>query len=287
MTRAILASLVCVLLLAGCGQPNYHAGYRGSPAAYAVAHIGADQSALPADQFAYGHTLALEMGRDAISPRYERAKQRCLKDASLRCKLLSASINSGSDEAYDYANAQLFVSMPHDSIPRFEQGLLDPVSGEGKGDVTVTSRSTTAENAGQEASDVDQKIAQLSSYRDRLTELQKRPGLSVDDLIKIESELAKVESDLDPLLAQKRDVNDRIQREQLTVSFSERAGASDAWQPIRFALANSIQTLGNSTGSAIQFLIGAIPWLPIVGIAFLLTRWGWRSFRRRGSTQAS
>jgi hypothetical protein len=240
-----------------------------------------------ADQFAYNHTLSLAMARDSISPRYERAKQLCLKDASLNCKLLSASMNAGGDEEYSYTNAQIVVSMPHDGIARFEKNLLDPVAGETKGDVTVIARSIAAENVEQQAEDLDKQIAQLSDYRDRLNELLKRPGLSVDDLIKVESELAKVEGDLDPLLSQKRSVAERVQREQMTVSLAERSSASDAWRPIRFALANSVQTLGNSSGSAIQFLIGAIPWLPIVGIAFLLTRWGWRSFRRRGSTQAS
>lgn len=288
MSRAVFMSLICVLLLAACGPSNYGGGYLARVSAYAppmAAELMKPDT--PADRFSYNHTLALEMARSAISPRYDRARQLCLRDAALNCKLLSASINSGGDdEQSSYAYAALTVSMPHDSIARFEQSLLDPVAGESKGDVTVSSRSTSAENVEQQASDLDKQVAQLTDYRDRLNELLKRPGLSVDDLIKVESELAKVEGDLAPLLSQKRDVGERIQREQLVVSLSERASAPDALQPVRFAVSNAVLTLGQSAGSAVSFLIGMVPWLPIVAVAFLILPWAWRSVRRRGSTKA-
>jgi hypothetical protein len=287
MSRAILASLACVLLLAACGQPNYGGSYLSRVSAYAPP-MAAElmKPDLQADRFSYNHMLALEMARAAISPRYERARQLCLRDASLNCKLLSASINSGGDEQYSFTNATLTVSMPHDGIARFEGALLDPVAGENKGDVVVGSRSTSAENVEQQASDLDKQVSQLTDYRDRLNELLKRPGLSVDDLIKVESELAKVEGDLNPLLSQKRDVSDRIQREQLVVSLSERASAPDALQPIRIAVRNGVQTLGENAGSAVHFLIALVPWVPIIAIAFLILPWAWRSVRRRGSTKA-
>ncbi len=228
-----------------------------------------DQSAV----FSYSHYLGLVMNHDAVKARFEWARDKCLNDRALNCKLITASISSGG---YPGEEASLVVALPHDKVALFEKSLLQPLPQDGAQKVTVQSRSTSAENVTTEASDNHRKVAQLTAYRDRLAALSKRRDLSVADLMKVEAELSKVESDLDAALAQNRDVSERIAREQLTVSLNETQPS-----PIMGTLNNAGDALTESTASALDFLIRALPWLPIIGVGILLISWLWRLVRRK------
>ncbi|HUO91679.1 MAG TPA: DUF4349 domain-containing protein, partial [Rhizomicrobium sp.] len=176
---------------------------------------------------------------------------------------------------------------PHNKVAAYEKDLVAPVTGEKSGDAAITSRSTTAQNVTQEATAADRKIAQLSDYRDRLQSLLKRPGLSVDDLIKVESELSKTQSDLDDALSQKTDVDNRLAREQVSISLNERAIPAGAFTPVADVWQNAVDILGESTASALRFVIGIVPWLPLLVGAIFLIRWVWRIARRRPSVARS
>jgi len=234
--------------------------------------------------FSYNHVISLGMARDAVRQRYERAQNRCLHDATLHCKLISAVINSAGDAQSSGTSsyAQLVVTLPHDNIAVFEEQLLSPVANEHE-NVTVFSRSTSTDNVSQEAGDAAKKLARLTDYRDRLTALAKRPNLSVSDLIKIEGEISKAQSDLDEALSQKNGVSERLAKERLSISLSEETGPGDAFRPVGQVWRNAVQLLGESTASALQFLIQVIPWLPLIVGAFFLCRWLWRLARRNSS----
>jgi hypothetical protein len=273
MTAAVLS------LLAGCGP---------SPALYDGGGLAmrADLMRPRENQdFSYNHFLSVAMGRDSIKPRFERAQDRCLHDAKLDCTLISASINAADNGEYAGPSAILVVSLPHDRIADFERDLLAPVAGEGA--ATVRSRSTTAENVSGESADASRKLAQLTDYRDRLAALAKRPGLSVDDLIKVESELSKAQGDLDDAVSQKNSLGERVAKERLSVSLEMRPGVDDAFRPVGRVWRSSVQLFGQSTASALQFLIQVIPWLPLIIGALFLVRWLWRIARRRPAVAMS
>jgi hypothetical protein len=232
------------------------------------------------------HALALIMPHASVEPRYERARDRCLHDTELNCKLVSASLDK-SEEAADGYSAELVVALPHGKVTAYEKGLTAPVAGEAKGDAKVTSSSTSAQNVTQDAATASRTVAQLTDYRDRLLALLKRPNLSVDDLIKVEGELAKTQSELDTALTQKSDVDDRVAREQVSISLSEQAPAGSAFDPITEAWENATATLAESTADALRFFIRLIPWLPLIAGAIFFLRWIWRIARRRPSDARS
>ncbi len=131
--------------------------------------------------FSYSHTLSLAMSHDAVRTRADRARESCLRDVSLHCKLLTANVADDDGTA----SAHLEVALPHDKLAAYEDGLLKPVVPD-KGGVDVRSRSTQAQSVENEKNDTDKKVAQLTKYRDGLAELAKRPNLSVDDFIKVQ-----------------------------------------------------------------------------------------------------
>jgi hypothetical protein len=186
-----------------------------------------------------------------------------------------------SDNQYTGASAHLTVALPHARLGNFEQELFVPVAGEGSGAAQVHSRSTTAENVTQEASETQKKLTQLTAYRDRLVAMEKRPNISVSDSLRIESELAKVLGDLEAAKSQQMDVANRVAKERLSISLLERPGFSDAFRPVGRVWKDGVHLFGDSTASALQFLIQLIPWLPLVAGGFFLVRWLWRVSRRQ------
>jgi predicted small lipoprotein YifL len=279
MPRNLPLILLALLVLAGCSRsgPLERAAYPAITLSAPVAQDKPDPD--QAQIFSYSHMLALAMGHDAVKARYERARESCLHDATLHCKLISANL----DEAMDGAAARLDVALPHDQVAGFEAGLLKPVPQDRDG-VEQRSRSTRAESVENQKSDTDRKVAQLTKYRDGLAELARRPGLSVDDFIKVQQELSKTEADLDEALSAKRDIAGRIARESLSIEMVERVRTVS---PIGEVWNESGALLIANTADVLRFVIAFVPWLPIVLGVFFLLRWLWRIARRRPAVAKS
>lgn len=186
------------------------------------------------------------------------------------------------DSGDDYVNATLIVELPHEQIALFQKNLLSALPGEAADDVHVTSRSTQAQNVQQEKTDISHRLTQLTDYRDRLNALAKRANASVEDLIKIESELSNVEGQIEQLSAQGRDVSGRVAREQLSVLMTEHESLSDAFRPLGRVWRGSISLLARSAADALQFIIQIIPWLPIIALVIFLAPWLWKWARNSG-----
>ncbi|HEX4301340.1 MAG TPA: DUF4349 domain-containing protein [Rhizomicrobium sp.] len=279
MVRYSIVFVACGLLLAGCERsPNLLPIHVRAPGRVMADLAAPSPPAITVDsaaqQFSYSHDWSLIMARAAIAPRFERARDLCLKDISLQCKLASANLTNGDD----LVSATLGVQLPHDKLDVFEHALLAGLPSEAAGDAVMVSRTTQAASVETEASDTKQKVAQLTAYRDRLADIAKWPNLSVDDVIKVEAERARVQGDLDEATGSLRDLNDRIVRESVAITLSER---SEPVGPFTQFARNAGDTLAESTGAALLFAIGALPWLPIAGIAIVLVSWLWRWLLRR------
>jgi hypothetical protein len=258
MLRKLGLIAAAALLVAGCGDRIGRGGYAN---ALVEPMMLKDRSDTHAQVFSYSHSLGLILPHGGVKSSFEKAREACLHAAALKCELVSASLSSGEVSAY----ATVVVALPHDKVAVFEKSLTNAGA-------SVQSRTTNAENVTTEASDNDRKIAQLTAWRDRLAALAKRSDLSVADVMKVEAELSKVEADLGAALAEKRDIGNRIAKELVAVSFSEKEGA---FAPIGRVFANADATLTDSTASAIEFLIRVVPWLPIILAGLWLVRWLW------------
>jgi hypothetical protein len=284
MVRQSILFLACAALLVACNRSPLLSG-PSRPEAPAELRMAAPPppdiaigGGAGAQQFSYSHTWTLVMAHDAVAARFDRAREFCLRDTALDCKLVSANLNnSGGDNPYSYAELQ--VLLPHGMLDRFEKALLAPVGHEKSGDAVLQSRNTQAQSVENEAGDAGQKVAQLTAYRDRLAQLAARPNLSVDDIIKLEAEQARVQGELDDALSHKRDLSDSIARESLSITLSERAPPQAG--PVTQALQNAGETFLYSTAVAVGFVIGVVPWLPIIAAAIYLLLWLLRLFRRR------
>ena len=263
MVRHSIALIACVLALAGCDRaPNFRnelAAEVASPLSV-VTPPSIDVSPTPpaAQQFSYTHAWSVIMARGTVSPRFTRARDLCLHDRSLNCKLVFAKLASGD---YDpgSVSASIEVQLPHAKLDVFELALLAPVKGERAGDAVMQARSSQAQSVETQAGDTARKVAQLTAYRDRLADIAKRPNLGVDDMIKLEAERSRVQTELDEATGEQRTLADGIAREDVTITLTGRAPPVEQPGAFTRVLRNAGDTLTDSTAAATASATAAIP----------------------------
>jgi hypothetical protein len=278
MTRKLLITFASLALLVGCGPRRTEREMMLEASAPRNLAMPAIQIANqgPAQVFSFSHTMTVVMSHDAVQARYDRARQACLRDPSLRCKLIAANI---SDES-GMASAHLELALPHDAVASFEAGLLKPTAADKDG-FEVRARSTQAQSVENEAGDNDKQVAQLTRYRDGLAALAQRPNLGVDDYIKVEKEFSETEASLDEALGQKRDISGRIARESLTVDLVQRMEPASYTSPLGEVWREAGDLFLSSTADVLRFVIQIVPWLPVGIVLFFLLRLVYRIARRR------
>ncbi len=292
--RTSIVLLLAASILIGCDNPNpttaeYDGRFAAAPAEMttdAMTSGGAQRGlallqARSGESYIYDHALTLSMASDHIKARFERARDRCQNDAALQCKVMQASYRVLGNPDAPLPVADLSVALPHESVAAFEAGLVAPLPNESPGDFVVQSRSTTAQNVTNQVTDLDRRLAQLADYRDRMSALAKRSNAATDDLIKIEGEISKTQSELEQLQGQKRDLADRIAKENMSISFQAQSTVGDALQPVRDVWQSSMRILGQSTAAVLMLVIGILPWIPVIALGFFLVRWLWRRLRRK------
>jgi hypothetical protein len=282
MVRHSVILVACALALAGCGRapvlgkaPNEaRGGFAMNLAAPAPPEAAI---APPQQQFSYTHSWSIVMARGTVAPRFERARDLCLRDRSLDCKLVTANITTNQEDL-GFVSATLEVQLPHGKLDSFEQALLAPVKDEASGDAAMQARSTQAQSVETQAGDTARKVAQLTAYRDRLADIGKRPNMSIDDIIKLEAERARVQGELDDATGEQRQLTDGIAREDVSITLSERMEHPGAFAQF---WSDAGDTLAQSAVAALLFAIAAVPWLPIVVLAIWLVSRLWRWLLQR------
>ncbi len=278
------ATLLALLLaLGGCNQnPARMAGsLERAPAPGQATLAGSGATAGNNAKLAYSHNIALEMPSPSIAPRYTRARDLCISNAQLNCVILNASLNMGDPAEDLLPGASLTVRLPHGSVASFEETLLAPLPNEKTGEAILRSQVTAAEDLTGAIADLEQRQAQLTDYRERLTALANRADAKVEDLIKIESELSSAQTELESIAARKNGLDQRVATESLAIDFQARPGVGGNFiGPVRLAWRQGGEVLGESAGNAIRFAIVLLPWLPIAAIGLVLIRLIVRRWRR-------
>lgn len=252
----------CLLALAGCDRPS---GNVARQMAEIRAPLGRDGEN---HRFSYTNFWWLTMSREFIAPRFERARAACLSDKTLDCKLVSSNIDTSTDSAYSYATASLEILLPHGQVEGFRKALLAPIGKEPPTDIVIRSNTTHSENVDEESLGAGRKVLQLTGYHDRLVSLSKRPNLTIEDTIRLEAEISRVQGELDDAIRGKADVDGRVARETVNINLAERAQGEIAgvWD-------RASDSFVQSVAAALDFLIRVIPWLPILAAAVLLITW--------------
>lgn len=165
------------------------------------------------------------------------------------------------------AMSTLVLSVPADRV----DAVLTALAALG----TMTNRSTTSVDVTDRVVDVDARIRTLQDSIARLRALMDRAG-TVTEIAGIERELTQRQSDLESLLAQQKNLLNRVERTPVAVTLTTRTtsdnpfleGLGAAWEAVQ----GSLRFLLVAAGALLPFVVlGVLLWLPV--------RWAWR--RRR------
>jgi hypothetical protein len=260
--------MLVMVLVTGCGVEE-----AAAPAMDMAASAGADvaRSVAPAEAGTpqAGQKFLAERQHwvfELVEADIEKRWQSHLALCAGNCEVLNASI-SKSTLAPVYATLQL-------RVPRAEAGKLFSAMESPE----VIERRVEREDKTLQVVDVEARLKNLGELRDRLRVLQTQYKGSLKDLLDTEKELARVQGELDAMIAQRKVLANETEKILLNADYRPRPtlGETGAFQPLVQAWRNVGRTFAESLGSAMLFLVGALPWVVIV----IPVLWGaWKGIR--------
>lgn len=257
-----LSLALVLLMLVACSR---HEATEGAARANLMAPMASTAPGAAERQLAYEHTLSVDVADETIAPLFESAEASCQADGADLCVVLESHIDTGPSPS---------ASLKFRAKPVGIQKLV-AVLGHNGG---VISQSTTAEDLASPIEDAGKKLAMLNDYRSRLEALRGRAGNDIDSLIKLNHELAQVQSDIEEAAGAQAYLERRVQTEILDVSIGSIHRRS-FWKPIAQATGDFRSNLSQAIASAITALAFLIPWMVLATVFGWIVARLW--FRRR------
>jgi hypothetical protein len=172
-----------------------------------------------------------------------------------------------------HTNGVLNLRASPDWVSQFINGLGAEIDAAG-GD--IRSQSQSAEDLTATIMDTEARLGAKRVLRDRLTTLLTREGASVEELVQVERELARLQGDIEGTMARLRSMRGRVTMSSLSINYTSivepvRPGAIS---PIGRALNQLLETVSNGLADVITFIGGTAPWLIVIlPVLWFIRRW--------------
>lgn len=139
---------------------------------------------------------------------------------------------------------------------------------------TVGQHSKTAEDKTDEVIDVDARIKNMSDFRDNLRRLMATPGAKLKDLIEVEREIVRVQSEVDSLSSRRKALAGQTEKVRIVLTIAARPAvlAQGMWAPVRQAYLGAGQVFANAVAGVVSFAVIVLPWALILGAAWWVVR---------------
>lgn len=257
--RLPFAVLLIFSLIAGCSKQEESS---------AIAQMASEKVATdsPSGYMAYQHSIHLDTKESKVVAVYEAVQAACRAAVADQCVVLVSNINTGRD-----IGAELTLRAKRAGI----QKLVAVLSAQGE----LISQSTMAEDLASPIQDTAKKLAMLNDYRSKLEALRGRASSDVDSLIKVNKELAQVQSEIESISGERAHLLQRVDTEILRVAITSVQHMS-LWKPISAALADFSLNLAQGTSSAITAIAYVLPWSVILFVITWISHKLWRRARR-------
>ena len=292
--------LAATALLSGCGSGDgsYSGDAYAGDAMAPLADGAMPEMAVEGDTAVGGTTTDRDVAaasaatqREVIRTAYVSLRVDDVKDSATQVRALAVGMGgvvSTESQTSDGTDgfATVTVQVPVDQLEPY----LAAVSELG----TVDSRTVTAEDVTLQVVDLDARIEALTTSITRLEELLARAE-TVEDLLAIETELARRQADLDALQAQRTWIGDQVAMSTVTVSLSPitvvtssgapgfLSGLESGWSAM-VAAAGALITVA---GFLLPFLLVlALIAIPVTFVIVRLTRRG-RKVTKWASSEAT
>ncbi|MDN3637890.1 DUF4349 domain-containing protein [Simiduia curdlanivorans] len=260
------ASLIIIAAIAtGCSKSDSPEAehFRSNDAVMAIAP---KQQQARGQYLAYEHSATVELAEAKIPPAFNALVEHCQK-FSQSCTMMHSELQGG-----EYANGYLrFRVAPADVDKMFEL-----VSKYGE----VTRQSTNVDDLQDAIVDGGKRIELLQAYQQRLLALEAQASKDIESLIKVASELSRVQSDLEYALGEKAKLLQRVNQDIVSIQLTKLTNTG-FWAPIF----ESASDFGDNFSDAIATMITALayifPWLILLLLSLMLTTFAWRKLKRK------
>jgi len=196
------------------------------------------------------HDVVIETSEGELSKGWEAVNEFC---QTIRCEIISANFRQKTPDSPPSAHMKLRVA-PEDVKQLFVH--LGKVG-------TVLEHGTKSADLTDTVIDVEAKIKNLIELRDRLRKmLASRPG-ALKDVIEVERELFRVQSELDSLQMRRKVLANETEKVSVDISFlpCKSVAKTGTFAPIVSAWYESIHILAKSIAIAITLVVAIVPWL--------------------------
>ena len=283
--RRIIALLVLVCLLAGCGAVAQDSMSMGSmngaptmdrdPGIYE--EMGSATGGVPQlEGQKLITTVEVSVETEDLD---ELMGQLNVRIAELGGYIEFQNTHFGSSYAsYRYRSANLTIRIPAEELANFLQHV--------EGLSNVVSKQQSQENVTLQYVDTESRIAALQAERDRLMELLEQAG-DLSDLLQIEDRLTDVLYELESTTAQLRSLDNQVSYATVELFIDEvtmytPVQERTVWQRIAAGFTENIKDIGEGLQDFFVWLVTYSPQLILIAAAvFLITRTIRRAIKRR------
>lgn len=208
------------------------------------------------------HELQLIAEADAVESAWQRAQAAC---AEARCELLASQLVR--DDAQQPAQAMLEARVPPDRV----EALLQAVSALG----VVGRHARQAVDRTDLVIDTDARLKNLAEFRDQLRRLLATPNARLKDLVEVERELVRVQSELDGLATRRQALAAETEKVHVLLSITPRPAvlAQGLWAPVRHTVLNAGHVFARSLAAVIEGAVAVVPWaVLLLGVGLAIRR---------------
>jgi len=231
--------------------------------------VAAQGGAAAGRHVAVRNFLAVEVDAAEVQSTLDAAVSRC---KAPDCEVLESSLSRDARAAPPSARLRLRIS------PATAAGYVDEITRR----ADLIERRTESEDKTEQVVDLEARLKNTAELRDRLRKLLATPNVPVKDLVEVESNLARVQGELDAAQGRRLALANETGKVAVAIDIRSRRaiGAAGAWEPVSRALGDVGHTLAASIGGLITFVVAILPWTVL---AVPLVVW-WRRRRRARQT---
>lgn len=242
---------------------------------------GNGEQSAPETYLAYRYAYGLRAPAEAVRPLVQQHQQACEAAGPSLCQIVNSNVTeAGSDRV----SARLVIRAEPGWLATFRESLEADAENAGG---EVTSSSQSAEDLTRPILDTQARLDAQIQLRERLTGLLDRQGANIEELIRVERELARVNGDIESATAQLRAMRARVSMSIADLNYQSeiRPISQSTVNPVGEAIRDFAGIVLGGLAVMIRLIAGILPWLIlIIPAVWLLARWR-RSVNRRKAAE--
>ena len=230
---------------------------------------------------AYRYNYGFSLPAKSVAATAKSHAQICLEAGPNKCQVLNSSTSAYNK---DQVSANLSLRAEPNWLDSFKSEIQSSVEA-AKGD--MTNNSVSAEDLTRQILDTDARLKAQTTLRDRLQRLLATRDAKLNDLLALERELARVQSQIESATTTLNVLRKRVSMSGVNINYQSQSVAvsQSALSPIGRALKGFVGGFSRGLADVINFLAAVLPWLILVIIPglWLIRRW-WRGRQTRKSS---